>query len=57
MFRAALSKSVLNTAARTNRVALRPVLARGYHEKVISHYEQPRNVSAAQSGQTENAII
>lgn len=32
--------------ARASRVTLRPVLARGYHEKVISHYEQPRNVGS-----------
>ncbi|OCH95970.1 FeS cluster assembly scaffold IscU [Obba rivulosa] len=46
MFRSALAKTVLNTSARTTRSAVRPVLARGYHEKVISHYEQPRNVGS-----------
>ncbi|GJE84961.1 FeS cluster assembly scaffold IscU [Phanerochaete sordida] len=46
MFRTALSKTVLNAAPRASRVTLRPVLARGYHEKVISHYEQPRNVGS-----------
>jgi hypothetical protein len=43
MFRSALSKSVLN-APRAGRSEVRSVLARGYHEKVISHYESPRNV-------------
>ncbi|THH01842.1 hypothetical protein EW026_g896 [Hermanssonia centrifuga] len=46
MFRSALAKTALNTAARTSRVTVRPVLARGYHEKVISHYEKPRNVGS-----------
>ena len=44
MFRSTLSKTVLNASPRASRAATRPVLARGYHEKVISHYEQPRNV-------------
>ena len=44
MFRASLTKTILNAAPRASRVAARPALARGYHEKVISHYEQPRNV-------------
>ena len=46
MLRTALAKPVL-AASRTRAAALaaRPVLARGYHEKVISHYEKPRNVS------------
>lgn len=46
MFRSAVSKSVLN-AARQNvsKTTVRPVIARGYHENVISHYEKPRNVS------------
>ena len=42
MFRSVLSKSLLPLAARTSRA---PTLARAYHEKVISHYEQPRNVN------------
>ncbi|KII95364.1 hypothetical protein PLICRDRAFT_98974 [Plicaturopsis crispa FD-325 SS-3] len=48
MFRSAISKTVLNAAAprAASRINLRPVLARGYHEKVISHYEQPRNVGS-----------
>lgn len=41
----ALSKTVLNAAPRASRQVARPVLARAYHEKVISHYESPRNVS------------
>ncbi|EIN10601.1 FeS cluster assembly scaffold IscU [Punctularia strigosozonata HHB-11173 SS5] len=46
MFRSALSRPAL-AAARAARIpAARPVLARGYHEKVISHYENPRNVGS-----------
>ena len=41
MFRSVISKSLLPIAVREGR---RPILARSYHEKVISHYEQPRNV-------------
>ena len=44
MFRSALSETPLNAAPRAGKVVARPVLARGYHEKVISHYERPRNV-------------
>lgn len=47
MFRAALAKTALPVAARATRTApraVRPVIARAYHEKVISHYENPRNV-------------
>lgn len=45
MFRSAINNTIL-TAARpaVSRQALRPVLARAYHENVISHYERPRNV-------------
>ncbi|EIW82216.1 FeS cluster assembly scaffold IscU [Coniophora puteana RWD-64-598 SS2] len=48
MFRSALTNSVLKSAAtaRAANISLRPVLARGYHEKVISHYESPRNVGS-----------
>ncbi|PCH41340.1 FeS cluster assembly scaffold IscU [Wolfiporia cocos MD-104 SS10] len=46
MFRSALSKTVLNAAPRASSAAVRPALARGYHEKVISHYEKPRNVGS-----------
>ncbi|KAL5527198.1 ISU1 [Sanghuangporus baumii] len=42
----ALSKSVLTSTSRAIRPAVRPVLARAYHEKVISHYESPRNVGS-----------
>jgi iron-sulfur cluster assembly enzyme ISCU, mitochondrial len=46
MFRSA-TKSVLNTARQTvSRATVRPVIARAYHENVISHYEKPRNVNA-----------
>jgi hypothetical protein len=37
-------RSALTNIPRTSRLAARPVLARAYHEKVISHYERPRNV-------------
>ncbi|KAG7445851.1 FeS cluster assembly scaffold IscU [Guyanagaster necrorhizus] len=47
MFRLAIARTVLSSARPVaSRVALRPVLARGYHEKVISHYERPRNVGS-----------
>ncbi|KIK95123.1 hypothetical protein PAXRUDRAFT_827310 [Paxillus rubicundulus Ve08.2h10] len=48
MFRSPLSRTVLNVAAAPKVLATRisPVLARGYHEKVISHYESPRNVGS-----------
>lgn len=29
---------------------MRPVIARGYHENVISHYEKPRNVGSLPKG-------
>lgn len=43
MFRSAITKTLLSPSA-ASRAALRPVGARAYHEKVISHYEKPRNV-------------
>ncbi|PIL36865.1 hypothetical protein GSI_00555 [Ganoderma sinense ZZ0214-1] len=46
MLRSSLSKSLVNATSRASRLAPRPVLARGYHEKVISHYEKPRNVGS-----------
>lgn len=47
MFRSALSRTVLNTAALTKapRSGL-ALVSRGYHDKVISHYENPRNVGS-----------
>ncbi len=50
MLRSSLSKTLVNATSRASRLAPRPVLARGYHEKVISHYEKPRNVCLAPSG-------
>ena len=47
MFSSLVQKSVLSTATRATRLNCRPVLARAYHEKVISHYENPRNVSGS----------
>ncbi|KAK7049638.1 iron-binding protein [Paramarasmius palmivorus] len=51
MFRAAISRTILSTPARSaavSRAAFRPAVTqrRGYHEKVISHYERPRNVGS-----------
>ena len=37
-------RSALSALPRVSRLTARPVVARAYHEKVISHYEQPRNV-------------
>ncbi|KAF9452060.1 FeS cluster assembly scaffold IscU [Macrolepiota fuliginosa MF-IS2] len=48
MFRSAITRSLF-TAARPaiSRTTARPVVAvRQYHEKVISHYEKPRNVGS-----------
>jgi hypothetical protein len=51
MFRTALTRTSLLASSSAPRLAIartalaRPALARGYHEKVISHYENPRNVS------------
>lgn len=44
MFRSTIAKSLVNASPRAARPVARPVLARAYHEKVISHYEKPRNV-------------
>ncbi|KAI9428826.1 FeS cluster assembly scaffold IscU [Lactarius indigo] len=38
------------TLPRVSRIATRPVIARAYHEKVISHYERPRNVGSLPKG-------
>ena len=37
-------RTALANIPRASRLTARPVVARAYHEKVISHYEQPRNV-------------
>ncbi|TFK43364.1 FeS cluster assembly scaffold IscU [Crucibulum laeve] len=51
MFRSAISKTLFNAARPTvSRTLARPVAARGYHEKVISHYEKPRNVGSLPKG-------
>jgi hypothetical protein len=46
LLRSAL-RSLPSRAPRTlvSTAVLRPFAARGYHEKVISHYEKPSNVS------------
>ncbi|KAG2152059.1 FeS cluster assembly scaffold IscU [Suillus cothurnatus] len=48
MFRSALTKAGLSSAIapKATRAGIAPVLARGYHENVISHYESPRNVGS-----------
>ncbi|KAG6378432.1 FeS cluster assembly scaffold IscU [Boletus reticuloceps] len=48
MFRSALSRTVFNATAATkpSTIGVAPILARAYHEKVISHYESPRNVGS-----------
>ncbi|PPQ66759.1 hypothetical protein CVT24_008716 [Panaeolus cyanescens] len=47
MFRSAIAAS-LRPAVRPvlAKAAVRPVIVRSYHEKVISHYEKPRNVGS-----------
>ena len=37
-------RSALTNVPRVSRLTARPVVARAYHENVISHYERPRNV-------------
>jgi iron-sulfur cluster assembly enzyme ISCU, mitochondrial len=37
-------RSALTAIPRASRITTRPVISRAYHEKVISHYERPRNV-------------
>jgi len=39
------ARTALSILPRVSRLSSRPVIARAYHEKVISHYERPRNVS------------
>lgn len=48
MFRSAIARPLLTATRPTAlRVVTRPpVAARNYHEKVISHYEKPRNVGS-----------
>jgi hypothetical protein len=43
------ARSALSILPRVSRLTARPVLARAYHEKVISHYERPRNVRSRHS--------
>jgi hypothetical protein len=45
------------TLPRVSRLATRPVIARAYHEKVISHYERPRNVCGVASSRISPAVI
>jgi len=47
--RSAIKKSLFSASRPTpalGKASLRPLLARGYHENVISHYEKPRNVGS-----------
>ncbi|KAH9994076.1 putative ISU1 protein [Russula compacta] len=39
-------RSALANIPRISRLTARPVIARAYHENVISHYERPRNVGS-----------
>lgn len=57
MFRSALSKASANVAPRASHSVARPALARGYHEKVISHYERPRNVGSSPRAWTHRDTI
>ncbi|KAF8222717.1 FeS cluster assembly scaffold IscU [Tricholoma matsutake] len=51
MLHSAATKSVLNAARQSvSRSTIRPVVVRGYHENVISHYEKPRNVGSLPKG-------
>ncbi|KAH9173433.1 FeS cluster assembly scaffold IscU [Lactarius sanguifluus] len=45
-----LSRFTVSTLPRLSRLATRPVIARAYHEKVIAHYERPRNVGSLPKG-------
>ncbi|KAI0282341.1 FeS cluster assembly scaffold IscU [Russula aff. rugulosa BPL654] len=40
------ARSALSILPRVSRLSARPVITRAYHEKVISHYERPRNVGS-----------
>jgi len=49
MFRSVIKKSLFaasRPAPTLTKASLRPLVARGYHENVISHYEKPRNVGS-----------
>ena len=41
-----MASSALRRAAMAPRLLAPRALARGYHEKVIDHYESPRNVGS-----------
>jgi hypothetical protein len=48
MFHSALRKTLFSAPRPAiARASIQQVAARGYHEKVISHYEKPRNVCLA----------
>jgi len=55
MFRSALTRPILSLSrpATLARSSVTPVIARGYHEKVISHYEKPRNVGSLPKNDTD----
>ncbi|KAH9062197.1 FeS cluster assembly scaffold IscU [Lactarius vividus] len=44
------TRFTVSTIPRISRLATRPVIARAYHEKVIAHYERPRNVGSLPKG-------
>ena len=58
MLNASLTKSVLKSVSSRSVVNnLRPAAARGYHEKVIQHYEKPRNVRVCSSFDVEGSFF
>ncbi|KAJ8495900.1 hypothetical protein ONZ45_g12668 [Pleurotus djamor] len=50
MFSSMLSSNVLRAPRPSVTKVVRPLAARAYHEKVISHYERPRNVGSLPKG-------
>ncbi|KAI0248711.1 FeS cluster assembly scaffold IscU [Lactifluus subvellereus] len=47
------ARSALAAIPRVSRLTTRPIIARAYHEKVISHYEHPRNVGSLPKNDTD----
>ncbi|KAH9973059.1 FeS cluster assembly scaffold IscU [Lactifluus volemus] len=46
-------RSALTAVPRVSRFTTRPLISRAYHEKVISHYERPRNVGSLPKNDTD----
>ncbi|KAF8974415.1 FeS cluster assembly scaffold IscU [Flammula alnicola] len=54
MFHSALRKTIFAAPRPAiSRAVFQPIAARGYHEKVISHYEKPRNVGSLPKGDVD----